>query len=166
MPIPGFVTRFILGVAINSVVKMIDRYGKEFDAEKAKVYVQEQVKRAVPDSMWGEQAIEDGIIRMTDFVIDKFIKGVLNSSVIVGDVMKKLASQDWEGAALLLRKFVYSQFEGVHNASEFGNKPADVQSVQFAEVVQKSFSLEGASKGGTQADSVGVRVETTEHKLD
>ena len=147
--IPQFLIRQFLNLAISSLVKLIDKYGHDFDAAKAKIYVKEQIENLVPPSLWGEKYVEEGLVKLTDAVVDVFAGGILKSSSIVGEVVSDLAGGNWTGAINTLRKFVLGLIYDQKIVTKFDAQGEDAKSVFFAEKVQSHFEqkAEEAHKG-------------------
>lgn len=147
--IPQFLIRQFLNLAISSLVKLIDKYGHDFDAAKAKIYVKEQIENLVPPSLWGEKLVEQSLVKLTDGIVDVFSVGVLKSSSIVGDIVTALAGQDWSGAINIMRKFVLGLMYDQKVVSRFDAQGEDAKSVFFAEKIEAHFEQkpEDAHKG-------------------
>lgn len=159
----SFLVRQVLNLAVASIVKLIDKYGHDFDAAKAKIYVKEQIQNFVPASLWGEEFIETGVISVSDFVIDKFAGGILQSSAVVGEVLTALTGKDWAGAINIIKKYIVGLVENQQAVEQFSAQGQDAQSQAFLEVVTKSHGQSKAAnphKGSKTQTEPKAGVET------
>lgn len=138
-----FVLRQAINLVVSLVVKLVDKHQQSFSPEQTKAEVQARVKDLIPESMWGEEWVEQRVFAVTDFMVDRMCTAVSSAPEFTDEVLTALSEQNLEGAVQAVKSF-YMRTLGM----DVQANPAVAQSFDdsFADQVLRAYDNEGSQQ--------------------
>ena len=168
--------KFLLSQAINiaslTIAQLIRNHHANFDIEKARSRVHEHIRLLVKPNFLGEKNVEDKMIAVADWFVDRLSGALQSGSSFVSPVLQALGSGNWDEAIELIKSFAKDVLS-IRAASESGSQEEVLVSAYLEEnpdalppEVQGSESGAGVqlhtrSYSGTITDSMILPALTT-----